>query len=217
MTLSKNSEDKKIIWQGVLLSVQPRIRLTRSFDQRSHTYLGYALKVRGMVGSEVRKFLVAVGQGAHAKHQFQAGPAVSGDALPVPDPRLETVEFYKVSKLKVGLPEAEDEPPPPPWRGVPPPLAVYRERGHRRLAARTFQEKCWSCIWGCRMPVEMIIDQWNPSRRRYRTETFCYGPRSCRLYQAGPMRTAPGRRPGMIYMEEDWVDDEATSHRLPEE
>jgi len=67
------------------------------------------------------------------------------------------------------------------------------------------------------MPVEMIIDQWNPSRRRYRTETFCYGPRSCRLYRAGPMRTAPGRRPGMIYTEEDWVDDEATSHRLPEE
>src|SRR5215470_5740068 len=35
-------------------------------------------------------------------------------------------------------------------------LSAYRERGHRRLAARTFQEKCWSCIWGCRMPVEMI-------------------------------------------------------------
>ena len=73
MTLSKNSEGKKIVWQGVLLSVQPRIRLTRSFDQRSHTYLGYALKVRGMVGSEAREFLVAVGQGAHAEHQFQAG------------------------------------------------------------------------------------------------------------------------------------------------
>jgi hypothetical protein len=217
VTLSKNSEGKKIVWQGVLLSVQPRIRLTRSFDQRSHTYLGYSLKVRGRVGSEPREFLVGVGQGAHTRHHFRTGNALSGDALPIPDPRLETVEFYKVSKLKVGLPEAEDEPPPPPWRGVPPPLAVYRERGHRRLAARTFQEKCWSCIWGCQMAVEMIIDQWNPSRRRYRTETFCYGPLSCRLYQAGPVRTAPGRRPGMIYTEEDWVDDEATSHRRPEE
>src|SRR5580700_10412015 len=38
--------------QVMLLSVQPRIRLTRSFDQRSHTYLGYTLKVRGIVGSE---------------------------------------------------------------------------------------------------------------------------------------------------------------------
>jgi hypothetical protein len=107
--LSKNSEDKKIMWQGVLASVQPRIRLTRSFDQRSHTYLGYSLKVRGRVGSEAREFLVAVGRDAHAKHQFQAGAAVSGDALPVPNMRLETAEFYKVSKLKVGPPDAVDE------------------------------------------------------------------------------------------------------------
>jgi hypothetical protein len=112
--LARNDSGDKIAWQGGLLSVQPRIRLTRSFDQRSHTYLGYALKVRGMVGSEAREFLVAVGQGAHAEHQFQAGAAVSGDALPVPDARLETAEFYKVSKLKVGPPEAVDETTPPP-------------------------------------------------------------------------------------------------------
>jgi len=40
VTLPKNDAGGKIPWQGVLLSVQPRIRLTRSFDQRSHTYLG---------------------------------------------------------------------------------------------------------------------------------------------------------------------------------
>jgi hypothetical protein len=217
VTLPRNDAGDKIAWQGVLLSVQPRIRLTRSFDQRSHTYLGYALKVSGRVGSEARESLVGVGQGAHTKHHFRAGNAVSSDAQPVPDARLETVEFYKVSKLKVRLPEDEDEAPPPPWRGAPPPLAVYRERGYRRLAARTFQEKCSSCIWACRMPVEMIIDQWNPSRRRYRTETFCYGPRSCPLYQAGPASKVPGRRRGMTYTEEDWVDDEATSHRRTEE
>ena len=207
MTQSRNDAGAKIPWHGVLLSVQPRIRLTRSFDQRSHTYLGYALKVRGSAANEAREFLVGVGQGAHSKHHFRAGSRVSGDALPVPDARLEMVEFYRASKLKVGLPEAEQEEPPPPWRGVPPQLTVYRERGHRRLAARTFQEKCWSCMWGCRMPVEMIIDQWNPSRRRYRTETFCYGPRSCPFFRAGPVRTVPGRRPGMMYSEEDWVDD----------
>ena len=47
---------------GCVLSVQPRSRLTDSFDQRSHTYLGYALKVRGKVGSEARDFLVGVGR-----------------------------------------------------------------------------------------------------------------------------------------------------------
>src|SRR5271167_4477584 len=141
---------EKIGWQGLLLSVQPRIRLTRSFDQRSHAYLGYALKVRGTIGNDAREFLVGVGQAAHARHQFQSGTAVSGEALPVPDPCLETVEFYKVSRLKVGPPETlNDEAPPPPWRGVPPPLAVYHECGHRRLAARTFEKQCGSCIWVC--------------------------------------------------------------------
>ena len=216
MTLLRSNGVEKIPWDGVLTSVQPRIRLGRSFDQRSHTYLGYALRVRGNIGSEAREFLVGVGEGAHAKHQFRAGDIVSGEALPVADPRLETVEFYKASNLKVTVREVREETPPPPWRGVPPPLSVYRERGHRRLAARTYEEKCTTCLWGCHMAVEMIIDQWNPDKRRYRTETFCYGPRSCPLYRSGPARTVPGRR-GMSYTEEDWVDDDATSRRGSDE
>ena len=172
--------------------------------QRSHTYLGYSLTVRGSVGTEAREFLVGVGQGAHNRHQFRAGDTVSGDALAVVDPRFETVEFYKISSLRVRGREAEEEPLAPPWLGVPPPLAVYRERGHSRLAARTYQKKCARCIWGSPMPVEMIIDQWDPSKRRYRTETFCYGPRSCPLYESGPARKVPGHR-GMTYTEEDWV------------
>jgi hypothetical protein len=214
--LSRNHEGEKIPWYGVLVSVQPRIRLSRSFDQRSHTYLDYTLTVCGGVCTETREFLLGVGQGTHAKHQFRVGDTVSGDALPVADPRLETVEFYKVSNLKVSAREGEDETLPPPWHGVPPLLPVYREHGHRRLAARTFQSKCASCIWGCQMPVETIIDQWNPSKRRYRTETFCYGPRSCPLYQSGPARKVPGRR-GMTYTEEDSVDVDVTSHRRLDE
>lgn len=212
MTLLKSNGAEKIPWSGVLISVQPRIRLNRSFDQRSHTYLGYSLRVRGYIGGEAREFLVGVGEGAHAKHQLRAGDSVSGDALPVVDPRLESVEFYKVSNLKVTAREIEEEAEPPPWHDVPPPLPVYRQRGHRRLAARTYQDRCTTCIWGCKMAVEMIIDQWNPDVRRYRTETFCYGPRSCPLYQPGPARKVPGRH-GMSYTEEDWVDDEVTSHR----
>jgi hypothetical protein len=50
----------KISWGGVLIAVQPRIRLTTSFDQRSHTYQGYVLRVRSDVGGELRDVLVAV-------------------------------------------------------------------------------------------------------------------------------------------------------------
>jgi hypothetical protein len=66
------------------------------------------------------------------------------------------------------------------------------------------------------MAVEMIIDQWNPGIRRYRTETFCYGPKSCGLYEPGPLRKVPGRK-RMSYTEEDWIDEQATSHRSPDE
>ena len=61
------------------------------------------------------------------------------------------------------------------------------------------------------MAVDMIIDQWNPSKRRYRTEAFCYGPRSCPFYRSGPARKVPGRR-GMTYTDRDWIDEEASSH-----
>ena len=66
------------------------------------------------------------------------------------------------------------------------------------------------------MAVEMIIDQWSPGKRRCRTETFCYGPRSCPLSRSGLARKVPGRG-GMSYTEEDWVDDDAIAHRGPDE
>jgi hypothetical protein len=137
----------------------------------------------------------------------------SGYALPVPDPLIETAKFYRVSKLKVDRPEPDEEAPQSPSHGVLPALEVHRKRRHGAL--RTFEAKCASCIWGCRMPVEMIVDQWNPSQRRYRTEIFCYGPFLPTL-RAGPARTVPGRY-GMSFTEEDWVDDEATSHRQLDE
>ena len=54
----RSARPGKLSWQGEILSVQPRIRLTRSFDERSHMYLGYALRVQGRIGDENREFLV---------------------------------------------------------------------------------------------------------------------------------------------------------------
>ena len=51
------------------------------------------------------------------------------------------------------------------------------------------------------MPVEMILDHWNPSKKRYRARPTC---------------KVPGRK-GLSYNEEDWVDKEATTHRGPED
>ena len=208
----ENQQADKLSWHGTLVSVQPRIRLLRSFDQRSHNYLGYALRVRGVIGEEEREFVVGVGKGAQAKHMFRVGDKVSGLCEAVQDRRLEAVEFYKVSRLKVLERGAEAWGEPPPWLGAPPDLETYRQRGHRRLDARTYEAKCLNCIWGCKMAVEMIIDQWNPRNKKYRQETFCYGPKSCSFYRAGPTRKVPGRK-GMMWEEEDWVDEDAVGHR----
>ena len=58
-------------------SVQPRIRLTHSFNERTHSYLGYALRVRGTIGDEEREFLVGIGKGIRAKHRVRAGDTMS--------------------------------------------------------------------------------------------------------------------------------------------
>ena len=206
----------KVPWSGKIISVQPRIRLTRSFDQRTHSYLGYTLTIQGSVDGEERTFTVGIGKEAQAKHEFKAGEVVSGKSEEVQDPRSDVSEYYKTSELRMVEKGTEQGGFGPPWRGVPPVLEVYRGRGHRRLDPRTYESKCRVCIWGCRMPVEMIIDQWNPRKKKYRFETFCYGPKSCPFYKAGATRKVPGRQ-GMIWVEGDWVDEDAVSHRGTDE
>ena len=57
----------RIPWQGRVISVQPRIRLLRSFNERSHSYLGYVLQIDGVIG----------GKAVYAKHGFRNGVQVS--------------------------------------------------------------------------------------------------------------------------------------------
>jgi len=207
---------EKTPWSGQVVSVQPRIRLTRSFDERYHSYLGYRLLIDGLIGGEAREFSIGVGKAAHQKHQFQVGDELCGESLPVADERKEPVEFYKTSSLKVLKRSKGEVGAPPPWHGVPPDLDSYRARGHRRLSARTYASKCRSCVWGCRMPVTIIVDHWQPDKKRYRFETFCYGPKSCPSYKPGPRRKVPGRS-GVTWEEPDWLDEESTAHREMDE
>jgi hypothetical protein len=207
---------EKLAWQGRVISVQPRIRLLRSFDERSHSYLGYVVQIDGVIGREKRAFTLGIGKAAQAKHGLRNGDQVSGFCVLAADPKKEPAEFYRVSRLKIfsrGPMSAETSPP---WQGVAPNLEEYRKRGHRRLAVRTYTSKCLSCIWACRMAVEMIVDHWNPQHKRYRSETFCYGPKSCPFYKSGPTRKVPGRK-GMVWEEQDWVDEDATAHRTIDE
>jgi hypothetical protein len=202
----------KVDWHGLVVGVQPRIRLTRSYDERSHSYLGYSLKVHGVLGEEEGDFVVAVGKAAQAKYAFRRGDVVRGMGVAIPDERMEPANLHKVSALAILDRETAEEVPGPPWHTLAPPLMVYRQRGHRRLDEKRYAEGCATCVWGCEMAVEMIIDHWKPDVREYRRETFCYGPLSCALYKAGSRRRVPGRK-GMVYEEPDWVDRDSVAGR----
>ena len=180
--------------------------------ERAHSYLGYLLRVRGTLAGAEREFVIALGKAAHAKLEFRAGDPVEGEGVPVADTRLETADLYRASGLEVVARGPKVVATPPPCFGVPPSLKVYRARSHRRLAAQTFAMRCSTSIWGCEIAVGMIVDQWNPSWKRYSRETFWYGPKSCRLYAAGPTRKVPGCQ-GMSWGEADWVDEETTGHQ----
>ena len=148
--------DTKLTFKGTIISIQPRIRLTRSFDEASHTYLGYAITLEGEINNQHTTFSISIGKAAHAKHQFKVNDVISGECIPVPDPELELVDYYKISKLKLITQSTTIINSSSLWELLPPELEVYRERGHRRLAARTYDTKCSSCMWGARMPVEII-------------------------------------------------------------
>ncbi|MDE0230398.1 MAG: hypothetical protein OXJ62_16230, partial [Spirochaetaceae bacterium] len=82
-----------LMWSGVVVSIQPRIRLLRSFDQRSDTCLGYVLRLAGSVDEESRMFAIAIGEAAHARHRIEVGNTLSGMGVPVPDARRETADL----------------------------------------------------------------------------------------------------------------------------
>jgi len=200
----------KLSFSGTIVSIQPRIRLTRSFNEVAHTYLGYNIFLNGRIeGNQEANFIIAIGKGAEAKFCFRKGDDIRGLAVHVENPRIEIAAYYKVSALE--LFEREDNErkisETSPFTGIPLTLPEYREKGGRRLFVRTYNEKCWQCIWGCSMAVEIIKDQWKPHLKKYRRETFCYGPRDCTLYVAGRKRQAPGRKPGMVYIEEEEEND----------
>lgn len=133
------------------------------------------------------------------------GDRVSGEALSIEMPEKEWANLYKVSGLKVvrSGDSAEDRLADIDG-GMAPPLTVYRERGHVRLDPHTYESKCRQCPWGVVMATQIIVDHWNPSTStRWREETHCYGPQDCPHYRAGKPRTVPGRKPGMI-----WIDDD---------
>lgn len=186
----------RVSFLGRIAAVKPRIGLHRSYDQVWHSYAGYVLVLED--GPRV-----GIGPGAYRRHRFRIGDTVEGKALPVPDRRTEWAELYRASGLKLLSrgPEEEDRSADNEG-GILPALEELRAHGHRRLDPATYERSCVRCPFGAVMPTEVIVDQWDPRRTEWRLETHCYGPHECPRYRAGRRRTARGRRPGMVFIDE---------------
>jgi len=205
-------EQKKISFSGVILAVQPRSDVWRyRLDNRTHTMTGYNLFLDGTADGTEKKFGIAISEKMQQKFHFRTGAEISGTAWTKKDPRLEYADYYRVGGVKI-LREsaANEEKTAPPWTEEVPDLSVYDRRGCRMLALSSWKGKCLKCRWACMANVSIEYN-WGKARR-YRFESFCYGPKSCGLYKMGKPRPVPYKDCDPDY-DEGWLDDICTQGR----
>ncbi len=98
--------------------------------------------------------------------------------------------------------------------GEVPDLSVYDWRGCRMLAAASWKKKCFTCKWACMANVAVEYN-WGVTQK-FRFGSFCYGPKSCRLYKMGKPRAVPYKDCGSFY-DEGWLDEICTERRGEDE
>lgn len=175
----RRSPKEKVAWEGLVLGVQPRLKLGRPYGEDEFFPAGYALRLEGSLDGEAAEFSVGVGPGAQSKHGFVVGDRVSGMAKPVEDPRVVPVDFYRVSKLKLVERGAAEEAGTPPFSGPAPELDAYRGLTPRRLAGSALREDpCRACHFGSRVQVEGLPDFDEP------LFAACFGPQDCPAFRA---------------------------------
>ena len=216
----------RIRWQGRIESVQCRAWVWRyKTDNRTHHHLGFNLWVRGEADGKEGRFIVAVSDTQHRTMQFRMGDVFQGTAWPCTNARHDIADYYRAGGFKaLSRADTKSVAPGPPFRRVLPSIEIFQVRGARMLDAKLWRTRCFTCMWANKSAVE--IEYKFGKVKRYRKETFCYGPRSCPFYDVGPARpvqyfgTFPSFDDGcmdemctQLRREEDWVDEEETRHR----
>ncbi|MBN4067715.1 MAG: hypothetical protein COA82_09445 [Alkaliphilus sp.] len=206
------NESVKIKWQGQIKSIQPRTRVWRYVtDNRTHYHIGYNTFLEGECDEGLKVFDVAISEKQQMKGQFQIGDHISGTAWTKKYPDREFAEYYRAGALKIiersnSMPESIC-----PWTGCMPEMEVYEYRGARMLSKSLWKGKCFTCYYATMSNVEI---QWDFDRdiKKYRFESFCYGPKSCKYYKPGRSRSVPykGRDSAL---DSGWIDDMCTENR----
>jgi hypothetical protein len=214
--ISENASSK-IKWEGTIISIQPRTRVWRYVtDNRTHYHLGYNLFLEGDSGYSEKHFTVAISDKQQSKGLFRIGDMLKGTAWTKKYEEREFADFYRAGSLKLLARAYENlEAQSPPWIMVPPSMQTYEERGARMLSKSLWKTKCFQCIWANMANVEI---QWDFDRdiKKYRFETFCYGPKSCKYYKMGRPRAVPYRNRDSA-LDEGYLDELCTPDRDDDE
>ena len=177
--------------------------------QRGYTLTGYNV----FLDDDGRSFTVAISEKQYQKHRFQIGDLIRGTGWTKLHPKLEYADYYRCGTLCILERNGVDESlSSPPFRGEIPDLATHGWRGCRMLDSRRWHGKCFTCKWAAMANVAIEYN-WGVLQK-FRFETFCYGPKNCRLYAMGKPRPVPDKQIGTGY-DEGWLDDICTENRGP--
>ncbi len=209
---SKNTSSK-VNWKGRITSIQPRTRVWRYLtDNRTHYHLGYNLFIEGQSNDSKKQFTVAISEKQQLKGLFRIGDLLEGTAWTKKYEEREFADYYRAGSLKL-LDRVNEtfEVISPPWIMIPPSIQIYEERGARILSKSLWKTKCFKCIWANMANVEI---QWDFDKdiKKYRFETFCYGPKSCKYYKMGRPRVVSYKNRGSA-LDDGYLDELCTEGR----
>lgn len=212
MSFYDENESIKIKWSGTVKSIQPRTRVWRYVtDNRTHYHIGYNIFLDGESEEGKQEFCVAISEKQMFKSKFQIGDIIKGTAWTKKYPKREYADYYKAGALKLVDRQNDINETSCPWVGELPIMSIYEARGARMLSKNLWKTKCFTCIWASMSNVEI---QWDFDRdiKKYRFETFCYGPKSCKNYKMGRARSVPYKNRDSA-LDDGWLDEMCTDSR----
>ncbi|MCL1895589.1 MAG: hypothetical protein FWG03_03480 [Clostridiales bacterium] len=204
---------EKITWHGKIVSIQPRTRVWRYITHnRTHYEIGYNLFLEGQGGEGEASFVVAISEKQQEKAAFRVGDTASGTAWTKEYPNREYADYYRAGSLKKLGSGGVREKGPPPWTIPPLSMEAYARRGARMLSKSRWRGKCYKCIFATMSNVEI---QWDFDRdiKKYRFESFCYGPFSCKHYSMGRPRAVPYKKDHLSAIDDGVLDELCTDYR----
>ena len=205
---------EKINWSGTILSIQPRTNVWRyRVDNRTHSHTGYNIFLDGVTNGLPLQFTVAVSEKQQQTIGFRIGDEASGTGWTKKYPQWEYADYYRAGALKRTKPNTApaDERGAPPWTGDAPDMAIYEWRGCRVLSKACWKGKCFKCKWAAMANVTIEYD-WGV-KQKWRFESFCYGPKSCKYYKRGADPMIPYKNDGSNPDSHGGFDEICTENR----